>query len=183
MYEILRNALCWSISLVIKYSIDLCNKRIPELFQSVLPITFKLILTSTSMLSNHARVQIDARHQFISHLIINYLFILKKKILIRSEKLFWKTNNTVKNLTIMFCFYRDRKKPNYLIMQMLHYTEYDEGNYWKRFLSLSILHMSTNSVLTFTNFLMTNILIIITKINNECPWRITPFIFFQMAYI
>jgi hypothetical protein len=95
LYEILRNALCWSISLVIKYSIDLCNKRIPELFQSVLPIIFKLFLTSTSMLSNHARVQIDARHQFISHLIINYL-----------------------------------------IMQILYYTEYHEGNYWKRFLSL-----------------------------------------------
>ncbi len=130
--------MCWSISLVIKYSIDLCNKRIPELFQSMLPIIFKLFLSSTSMLSNHARVQIDARHQFISHLIINYL-----------------------------------------IMQMLHYTEYHEGNYWKRFLSLSILHMSNNSVLTFTYFLMTNILIIITKINNECPWRITLFIFFK----
>jgi hypothetical protein len=138
LYEILRNSLCWSISLVIKYSIDLCNKRIRELFQSVLPIIFKLFLTSTSMLSNHARVQIDARHQFISHLIINYL-----------------------------------------IMQILYYTEYHEGNYWKRFLSLSILYMSNNSVLTFTYFLMTNILIIITKINNECLWRITLFIFFK----
>ncbi len=199
MYEILRNALCWSISLIIKYSIDLCNKRVSELFQSVLPIIFKLFLTSTSMLSNHARVQIGARHKFISHLMINYLFNLKKKILIMSEKLLWKINNTVKNLTIMLCFYRDqgsrcggmgmgwaspshfsrrvcenfefslknclanfcrqlsswlfsarqsakffvpptsenyrdRKKTDYLRMQVLQYTEYNEGNYWKRFL-------------------------------------------------